>query len=82
MQFTLIYILIFFSLVFLLLECKPLIRQGHWKDFLVALFILFIALSYGLDYAMDLKMLPNPDLLLYLVKPVSKAFDNFFQVAG
>lgn len=82
MQFTLIYILIFFSLVFLLWECKPLIRQGNWKDLLVALFILFIALSYGLDYALDLKMLPNPDLLLHLVKPASKVFDNFYQVTG
>ena len=82
MPFTLIYILILLSLLFLLLEWRPLMRQGHWKDLSVALFFLLLALSYGLDYAMELDMLPNPNLLLKLIKPASEAFDKFFQVAG
>lgn len=82
MSISLVYFIILCFFLFFLWEWKPLIKQRHWWDLAVALLFLLVALSYGLDYAWDLKILPNPDLLLNLVKPVSEAFEKFFQVAG
>lgn len=82
MSFYFIYFIILFLFLFFLWEWKPLVKQGHWRDLAVAFLFLIIAITYGLDYVMDLKILPNPDLLFNLVKPVSEAFEKFFQVAG
>ncbi len=82
MPILLLYFIILSVSLFFLWEWKPLISQRRWWDLTVALLFLFIGLSYGLDYALDLKMLPNPNRLFEMVKPVSKAFEKFFQVAG
>ncbi|MEN6324688.1 MAG: hypothetical protein ABFD18_00545 [Syntrophomonas sp.] len=82
MPILLIYFMILCIFLFYLWEWKTLIKQRHWRDLTVALIFLFIALGYGLDYAWGLNMLPNPNLLFDMVKPVSEAFEKFFQVAG
>lgn len=80
MPFTLVYSLIIFSLLFFLLEGKPLIKKQLWKELMVSAFFLTVALSYGLEFAMNWNVLPNPNHLLLIVKPISDAFEAFFQV--
>ena len=82
MPILLVYSIILCIFLFFLWEWQPLIKQRLWWDLTVALLLLFISVSYGLDYALSLKILPNPDSLLNLVKPVSETFEKFFQVAG
>ncbi|MDD2619910.1 MAG: hypothetical protein PHC92_04475 [Syntrophomonadaceae bacterium] len=80
MPITLVYSLIILSLLFFLLEGKPLIKKQLWKELIVAAFFLTVALSYGLEFAMNWNVLPNPNNLLLIVKPISEAFEGFFQV--
>lgn len=82
MPFTLIYSLLIFIALFSLLELRSLIKKQQWRELIVAIFFFSIALSYGTDYAMGWNMMPNPHKILFLVKPISEAFESFFQVAG
>jgi len=63
-----------------LLEARPLFKTRAYKDLAVTSLILILALSYGIDYMMGMQILPNPNRLIILLKPLSEALNSFFQV--
>lgn len=69
-----------FIAIFIPLEGKSLIKNRQWKELAVTTGILLIAVSYGVDFALDWNMLPNPNILITIFKPLSEAFESFFQV--
>ncbi len=81
MPSSLTYVLGLFTGLFLFLEVRPLIRQREYKVLIVASLVLIIGLFYGMDYAMNWEVLPNPKTLLTILKPVSESVDKFFQVS-
>jgi hypothetical protein len=76
------YLLMVFIILFILQEGKPLLNTKAYKELAVAGIIMLLALAYGIDYIMGSQLLPNPDLLLTLLKPLSQSFEKFFQVNG
>lgn len=76
----LIYALLLFPILFALLEARPLYKQRAYKQLAVSSLILILALSYGIDFMLGAQLLPNPNLLIILFKPLSDAFNTFFQV--
>ncbi|HRW13336.1 MAG TPA: hypothetical protein P5549_09445 [Syntrophomonas sp.] len=76
----LIYSLLLFSMLYVLLEARPLFKTRAYKDLAVTSLILILALSYGIDYMMGTQLLPNPNRLIILFKPLSEALNSFFQV--
>ena len=82
MPSSLIFSLILFIGLFILLEVKSLFQRRAYKELMVASLLLTLALFYGMDYALDWQVLPNPNHLLTLLKPVSESVDKFFQVTG
>ena len=82
MPSSLIFSLILFVGLFILLEGKSLLRRKVYIELMVASLLLTLALFYGIDYAQDWQFLPNPNILLTILKPVSESFDKFFQVTG
>ena len=82
MPFSLIFVLLLFIGLFIWLELRALIKQREYKELMVASLFLVLSISYGLDYALDRQFLPNPNKLLYILKPVSESVDKFFQITG
>jgi hypothetical protein len=82
MPSSLIFALLLFVGLFILLEAKSLMRRRAYKELLVASLLLTLALLYGVDYALDWQVLPNPNILLTIFKPVSESVDKFFQVTS
>jgi len=80
MPSSLILPMILFFTLFVLLEARSLLKRKAFKELMIASLILMLSLGYGLDYAFNWQFLPNPNRLLTLVKPLSEAFDKFFQV--
>jgi len=80
MSFSLIYVLLFFTGLFLWLECSSLLNRRNLKELLVVLLILVLSFGYGIDYATDAKVLPDPKSLLTVTRPVSDFVYTFFQV--
>lgn len=80
MPHSLLFSLILFVGLFILLEAKSLMRTRAYKELLVASSLLTLALIYGIDYALDWQLLPNPNILLTILKPVSESLEKFFQV--
>lgn len=76
----LIYSLLLFTALFVLLEARPLYKKQAYKQLAVASLILILALSYGIDYMLGMQLLPNPNRLIILFKPLSDSFNMFFQV--
>ncbi|MGI5881183.1 MAG: hypothetical protein ACOX6L_11510 [Syntrophomonadaceae bacterium] len=80
MSFSLIYVLLFFTGLFLWLEGSSLLNRRNLKELLVVLLILVLSFGYGIDYATDAKVLPDPKSLLTVTRPVSDFVYTFFQV--
>jgi len=76
----LICFLVLFVSLFAVLEVRPSLKNKEFKEMIIASLFLLLGLSYGIDYAMDWRMLPNPSSVITMVKPVSQAFDRFFEV--
>jgi len=73
------FLLLLISL-FAVLEVRRSLKNREFKEIIIASLFLLLGLSYGIDYAMDWKVLPNPSSVITIVKPVSQAFDRFFEV--
>lgn len=43
---------------------------------------MLLALVYGIDYIIGSQLLPNPNVLIALFKPLSQSIEKFFQVTG
>ena len=74
-----VYSLLIFSLLFIWLEMKPMIKNRTWKELIISTGILILALVYGADYAWQSYALPNPNILITMLKPFSQAFETFFK---
>lgn len=82
MPSSLILPLILFTILFILLEAKSLFQRRAFKKLIITSLLLTLALFYGMDYALGWQILPNPNMLLTILKPVSESVDKFFQVTG
>jgi hypothetical protein len=71
-------LLLFISL-FVLQEVRPLCKAKAYKEVAVAGMIMMLALAYGIDYIMGTQLLPNPNLLLTLFKPLHNHLRNSFR---
>ncbi len=82
MPSSLLFSLILFVGLFIMLEAKPLFQRRAYKELIVASLLLTLALLYGIDYSLDWQILPNPNILLTILKPLSESADKFFQVTS
>lgn len=73
-----IYALIIFCLLFFIIELPGALREGSWKEFILSSVILTIAVSYGLNYLLDLHLMPDPSAGLSKLSPLAEAFTHFF----
>ncbi|NLW90273.1 MAG: hypothetical protein GXY34_01540 [Syntrophomonadaceae bacterium] len=80
MASVLYYILILFVLLFIFLALIPSLKQKAYYEILVATCLFLIGLSYGVDYALQSSILPNPNKFLAMFKPVYQAFSGFFEI--
>lgn len=76
----LLYAQILFVILFIFLEVIRLVRRRAYKELIVAGSIMLLALAYGIDFIMGSQVLPNPNRLLISLRPISEAFEKFFQV--
>ena len=76
---SIIISLIFFSLLFIFYELKPMIKNRDWKTLVVSSVLMTLSLIYGIDFALNFNRLPNPNRILYLVKPLAEDFENLQQ---
>lgn len=82
MPSSLILPLLLFVGLFIIKECRELLKRREFKELAAASLLLILVLSYGVDYAFNLQLLPNPNHLLVILKPISTTFDKFFMVKG
>jgi len=82
MPFSLFLILFLFVVLYLWLEPRALFKQRAFKELIIASLLLGLGLAYGMDYALGWQFLPNPNISLTILKPISEIINNFFQVAG
>ncbi|NLT19843.1 MAG: hypothetical protein GXY16_02460 [Syntrophomonadaceae bacterium] len=80
MSFSLIYILLLVTGLFLWLEGGSLLKRRNLKELLVVLLILVLSFGYGIDYATNARVLPDPKTLLSVTRPISDYVNTFFQV--
>lgn len=80
MPSSLIFTLLIFTCLFIWFEARFLFKRRAFKELIVTCLLLLLALSYGMDYAMEWQLLPNPNLSLTILKPVSESMEKFFQV--
>ncbi|PKM77512.1 MAG: hypothetical protein CVU90_06600 [Firmicutes bacterium HGW-Firmicutes-15] len=73
-----LYAIAMFTIVFIMMEGRSLIRNREWKELVITAGLLLIAISYGLDYTMEWNQIPNPTILFNKLKPVADAFDAYF----
>lgn len=82
MPSSLIFSMILLVSLFFLLEARSLVKRREFKELIVACLLLLLALTYGMDYMLNWNFLPNPNILLTLLKPVSESMDKLLQVKG
>lgn len=75
-----LYVIAMFTIVFIMMEGRSLIRNEEWKELVISAGLLLIAISYGLDYTMEWNQLPNPTILFNKLKPLSDTFDAYFLI--
>jgi len=80
MTFNLIYVLLLFTALFLGLEARNLVKRQDFKELFIATLLLVLGWAYGVDYALHYKVLPDPQSLLTVTRPISDSFEQFFQV--
>lgn len=80
MPSIIVYSLSVFLVLFIVLDVVPLIKKREWRPLIVPVLVFSLTLLYGLDFAWNLNMLPNPNQTLYYFQPVSDRFDSLLQV--
>jgi hypothetical protein len=76
------YSLLLFITLFVLWEVRPHYKARAYKELVISGGIMLLALVYGIDYIIGSQLLPNPNVLIALFKPLSQSIENFFQVTG
>jgi uncharacterized membrane protein YczE len=69
-----------FIIVILVLEGKGIIARREWKEIVTVTVLVFLALAYGIDYSLELSLLPDPKTLIYKVFPLGEQFESFFHL--
>ncbi|SHG43218.1 hypothetical protein SAMN02745221_00201 [Thermosyntropha lipolytica DSM 11003] len=69
-----LYLVITMVITFAILEIKKIREERSWKDLLVALFLILAAFLYSIEIHFNLSFLPNPNRILFFVKPAGDAF--------
>lgn len=82
MPYTILYSLMAFTGLFIFLEIIPLVRRRSWKELSAAILILLIASLYGIDFAFQYKMLPNPNMSLYYLQPAHQMLEDYLASSG
>jgi hypothetical protein len=73
-----LYVITVFTMLFIIIEGRSLIKNQHWKELCITAGLLLIAIGYGLDYSMGWNYAPNPTILIDKLKPLADAFDAYF----
>lgn len=73
-------IMFVFTGLFLWLEAGTLIKRPDFKQLFTVTLLLVLGWVYGVDYALDWQVLPNPKSLLAMLGPISDSFEKFFQL--
>lgn len=80
MPSLLLYSISGFLILFIVLEIIPLVRKREWKQLIVPVILFSLVILYGIDYALMLNILPNPQKTLYYLKPLSESLEKMLQI--
>ncbi len=80
MSYLICYSLALFITLYVLFEGRHLLKNREWKQLIVSSLILAASILYSVDYALDLRALPNPNRLIYLLQPVSERLEEYLNV--
>lgn len=69
-----LYFLAFFVLIFLLVEAKKIRQEKRLRELFLSCFLLIISVIYGIQLYLDIQLLPNPNRILFIIKPLGDAF--------
>lgn len=61
-------------------EGPAMIRRKEWKEILTVTVLVFLSLTYGMDYFLQLHLLPDPKALVYKVFPLGQEYRDFFNL--
>ncbi|HOQ09930.1 MAG TPA: hypothetical protein PLG09_07370 [Syntrophomonadaceae bacterium] len=75
-----VYILLLFTLLYILLEGRELLQNKSWKEALLAAVIIAVSMVYGLDYLRNGMNLPHPGHLFERLMPLVDAYNAFFKL--
>lgn len=73
-------LMIVFIIMILLLEGQGIIARKEWKEILTVTAIVLLSLAYGMDYSLELHLLPDPKALIYKMFPLGQQFESFFNL--
>ncbi|MBO8159776.1 hypothetical protein [Thermosyntropha sp.] len=66
-------------LIFVILEIKHIWQEKMIKELAVSLFLLLISFAYALELYLNTHFLPNPNRILFFIKPIG---DIFMKIMG
>ncbi|HRX20241.1 MAG TPA: hypothetical protein P5273_00865 [Syntrophomonadaceae bacterium] len=73
-------VILIYSLIFLTIETPGLIKNKQWLDLGVGSGFLLLAIGYGLETIYTWHLLPNPNIILNKLMPLTDAFFVFFHL--
>jgi len=72
--------MIVFTLLIALFEGPAILRRKEWKEILTVAVLVLLSWAYGVDYSLQLHLLPDPKALVYKIFPLGQQYENFFHL--
>jgi len=73
-------LMIIFILLFGIIEGPGLVKRKEEKEIAVVAFLFLVSLTYGMDFVLQLHLMPNPKSLIYNLLPVAEQISAFFNL--
>lgn len=77
---TMIGLMVVFITLISIIEGPGLIKRKEWKEITVVSFLVLISIAYGLDYALQSHLMPDPKSLIYRLLPIAEQFSAYFNL--
>ncbi|MGI5911273.1 MAG: hypothetical protein ACOX6E_01650 [Syntrophomonadaceae bacterium] len=74
-------LMLVFLLAIFILEAPGVMKRKQWREIAVISLFILLAVTYGLDYALQLYLMPNPKELIYTLYPLTQQFWSFFNIS-
>lgn len=69
-----------FIIVIVLFEGPGILKRKELKEILTVTTLVLLSLVYGLDYTLQLHLLPNPKVLVYKIFPLAEQYETIFNL--